>query len=963
MAEPSARARIVLSFGRFELVPSERLLTEDGVRVELGARSLAVLIALASHPNQALGKRELMAEVWPDVTVDEGALRFHMAALRKALGEGKDGARYIATLAGRGYCFVAPVTRSSLQPTVAAAPSAEANSIPARSVRMVGRSVGVREISAQLMASRFVTIVGPGGVGKTTVAIAVAHELLEDFAGDVVFVDLGTLSDPNMAPAFAASTLGVAVSSDDPLPGLIAHLRDKRMLLILDNCEHVIDAVARLAETIFMASPRLHILATSREALRIEGENVHWLGALGVPPDEPGLTAEAALTFPAIQLFVEHVTASGFPLELTDADAATAADICRKLGGVALAIELAAGRVQAYGLRQTALLLDRHFSLQWSGQRNAPPRQKTLQATLDWSYGLLSEFERGVFRRLAVFVGEFSLEAALAVLTGPTLPQAPLFAAFDSLAAKSLVSGRPIGATMRYRLLDTTRAYALAIPIEPSEFAALSARHAAHYRQWLEETGPEWANLSSAAELAPYVAGLGNVRAALEWGFGAAGDVEVGFRLAAAAAPVFLAISLLTECRRWSESALLAMTDATRGGSEEMRLQAALGLSLMFTKGNGEGARGALARGLELAERLDDLQYQLQLLGALHLFHERIGEFSHSLGFAERSASVARALGDPVAIAAAHSWLGISQHLMGNLAPAHFHLEKALASPRISKRFNTIQIGFEYHNRARITLARNLWLRGYPDQAALVARETIEEAAALEHPVTLCMALIWAVTVFVWRRDWHSVEETIDRFIRVADRHSLAPYQAAGRGVKGELSVRRGELAVGIAALRASLRALGADRYELLTSELVSALAEALSRAGEADEALATIERAIAEAERNGRGFTMPELLRIQGEILATRPRPDRRAAELCLERSLELSRRQGARGWELRAAVDLASLWAGEGRFFEAWELLRPVLAGFTEGAETSDLEAAKHLLATLGRRKPVDFKSSHGL
>ena len=645
------------------------------------------------------------------------------------------------------------------------------------------------------------------------------------------------------------------------------------------------------------------------------------------------------------------MNASGFPLALTDAEAGTAADICRKLDGVALAIELAAGRVQAYGLRQTALLLDRHFALQWPGQRNAPPRQKTLQATLDWSYSLLSEFERGVFRRLAVFVGELSLEAALAVLTAPSMHQAALFAAFDSLAAKSLVATRRIGATMRYRLLDTTRAYARAIPIEPSEFAALAARHAAHYRDWLERTAPEWANLSSAAERAPYVAGLGNVRAALEWSFGVDGDFEVGFRLAAAAAPVLLAISLLTECRRWSERALLASSEGTRDGAEEMRLRASLGLSLMFTKGNSEAARAALARGLELAQRLDDPQYQLQLLGALHLFHERIGEFGHSLGFAERSASVARALGDPVAVAAAHSWLGISHHLMGNLDAAHFHLEKALASPRVSTRFNTIQIGFEYHNRARITLARNLWLRGYPDQAARVARETVEEAAALQHPVTLCMALIWAVTVFAWRRDWPSVEETIARFVRVADRHSLAPYQAAGRGVRGELALRRGDLAAGIAALRASLEALGADRYELLTTELVSALAEGLSLAGETDEALATIERAIAEAERHGRGFTMPELLRIQGEILASPPRPDLSAARLCLQRSLELSRRQGARGWELRAAIDLASLLAGEGRLSEAQALLRQVFEAFTEGAETSDLKAAARWLGVSAR------------
>jgi DNA-binding winged helix-turn-helix (wHTH) protein len=321
--------------------------------VELGARTLDTLIALASRPNEVMGKRELMAEVWPDVTVEEGSLRFHIASLRKALGEGKDSARYIATLAGRGYCFVAPVARSSERATanVAVAGYApKANSLPARSMRMVGRSEVVRALSAQLVTSRFVTIVGPGGVGKTTVAVAVAHDLLEAFAGAIVFVDLGILNDPAMVCASLASMLGVSVQSDDTFPNLTAHLRDKRMLVILDNCEHVIDMAARVAAAIFTVSPELHILATSREPLRIEGEQVHRLMPLGVPPDDPGLTAPIALTYPAIQLFLERAAASGAPLDLTDANAVTVAHICRRLDGVALAIELAAGRVEAYGL-------------------------------------------------------------------------------------------------------------------------------------------------------------------------------------------------------------------------------------------------------------------------------------------------------------------------------------------------------------------------------------------------------------------------------------------------------------------------------------------------------------------------------------------------------------------------------------------------------------------------------------
>jgi predicted ATPase/DNA-binding winged helix-turn-helix (wHTH) protein len=947
MAKPGE----AISFGDFVLVSSTRFLTRAGVPVELGARTLDTLITLVSRANEIVSKHDLMTQVWPDVTVDEGSLRFHIASLRKALGDGKNGARYIVTEAGRGYCFVAPINRSSEQGDVPVRSVTRSPSVnlPSRLVGMIGRDEGVRLLSSQLLATRFVTIVGAGGVGKTTVAIAAGHELSDTFNGAVLFLDFGALNDPGLAATSLASMLGLSVQSVDPIPSLIAFLRDKHILLILDNCEHLIGAVASLAARVFANAPQVYILATSREALRVEGEQVHRLGPLALPPNDPGLSAEAVLGFPATRLFVERTRASGATIELTDQNARTIASICRKLDGVALAIELAAGRVEAFGLEETAALLDKRLALLWLGQRTAPPRQQTLQATLDWSFGLLSRFERLVLRRLVVFVGSFTLEAALTVVADETLDKGLVVDAIDSLVSKSMVATRPIGAMMRYRLLDTTRAYAREIDMDSVEHAALAQRHATYYRRWLESTGVDWPNLRTAAAKAPHLAALANVRAALEWCFGVDGNADMGVALAAAAAPVFLAMSLLTECHRWSEQAMTILNPDARRGLTEMQLQTALGLSMMYTKGNSEDVRVALERALRLAEQYGDSHYQLQLLGGLHLFHERIGEFSKSLIFAQRSEVVARGTGDPVAIAAAHSWLGISHHLMGNIGTAQMHLETALASPRISKTFNSMQIGFDYHNRARITLARNLWLRGYPDQAARVARETIEEAASLEHPVTLCMALIWAVTVFSWRRDWAEVETSIDRFIEHANRYSLAPYHPAGTGVKGELALRRGNVNDGIQSLRRGLDDLHAGRYELLTTELVSALAEGLALAGQSEEALTTINQAIDQAEEHGRLFTMPELLRIKAEILAGGERPDSLAVEDCLRRSLALSRRQASRAWELRNAIALAELWSARGRNDDARALLQPVHAQFTEGFDTADLKAAERLLTQL--------------
>src|SRR5262245_23602571 len=406
MATAAGQTKDGLSFGPFNLVVSERLLTKDGIPVELGARALDILIALISTPNEVVSKKDLMSRVWSDTTVEEGSLRFHMASLRKALGDGKNGARYITTLAGRGYCFVAPVTPAG-SPR-GSAPAATANfphaNLPNRLNRMVGRDDDVLKVSAQLTASRFVTIVGAGGVGKTTVAVAVAHHLLEAFAGSVLFVDLGMLSDPKLATTAVASMLGLSVRSDDVTPGLVAFLKAKRILLILDTCEHLVEAVAALAARIIETGPDVHILATSREALRVEGEHVYRLDALACPPDGPGITAADVQQFPATQLFVERAVAGGARLDVSDADASIVASICRKLDGVALAIELAARRVESHGLEQTAALLDQRLTLLWQGSRTAPPRQKTLHATLDWSYELLSDLERMVLRLLAIFV-------------------------------------------------------------------------------------------------------------------------------------------------------------------------------------------------------------------------------------------------------------------------------------------------------------------------------------------------------------------------------------------------------------------------------------------------------------------------------------------------------------------------------------------------------------------------------
>jgi predicted ATPase/DNA-binding winged helix-turn-helix (wHTH) protein/tetratricopeptide (TPR) repeat protein len=952
MMGPAAQARDVISFGPFYLIANERLLTKGGAPVELGARALDILIALASKPNEAVSKRDLLARVWPDVTVEEGSLRFHMASLRKALGDGKDGARYITTLAGRGYCFVAPVSRPQ-EPAAAPAPDhailPHAN-LPGRLPRMVGRADDVSAVAKLLAAERFVTIVGSGGVGKTTVAVAVAHDLVDAFAGAVLFVDLGLLSAPDLTVTAVASMLGLPVRTDDATPSLITHLRGKRMLLVLDTCEHLVDAVAPLASRIFAAAPQVHILATSREALRVEGEHVYKLEPLAVPPEDAALTASVAQTYPAIQVFIERAAAGGARLDFNDADAAVVAGICRKLDGVVLAIELAASRVGAYGLQQTATLLDQRLSLLWPGQRTAPPRQKTLHAALDWSYALLSDIERMVLRRLAVFVGHFTMDAALAIVTSERVDQSLVFGAIDSLVAKSMLATRPAGGMMRYRLLDTTRAYALDIGIADDELAALAVRHATYYRDWLLQVGAATPALSAAAERLPLLTGLNNVRAALEWCFGADGDTGMGVELAAAAAPVFLAMSLLPECHRWSERAIAALTDAMRGSVEEMHLQTALGMSLMFIHASSETARAALDRSLKIAEGRGDALAQLQVLGPLHMFHLRIGNFKPALHYAQRGVAASKTLEDPAARALAHALAGTSLHVVGDLGAAQAELETALLHGSGPQPSRTIYLGFDGQTLASIVLARTLWLQGRPAQALTRVRQTVEDADRKNHPVTLAITLIYAMSVLFWAGDLAAAEKHLDWFLAHAQRHSLAPYLAVGRGFRGRLAMLRGDARAGVEHLQACLAQFHATRYELLTTPLNIALAQGLAALGRGAEALALMDDTIGLSETNGDLVYMPELLRVKGDLLLACAPPCADDAEQCFRHSLEWSQRQGALAWELRAAIDYAGLLRDRGDPDAARALLQPVFKRFVDDAETADLKSAALLLADLG-------------
>jgi len=882
----------------------------------------------------------LIDRVCPNVIVDDGSLRYHISALRKSLRDGLDGSRYVINVAGRGYCFVASTTEPA---RAGSAPAGSAHAMPPRFTRMVGRDATVELISAQLMANRFVTLVGSGGIGKTTVAVSVGHGLAAEYDA-VCFADLGSLSDPRLAPNLLAASLGAVVHTDEVIPSLVRRLNDERTLLILDSCEHVIETVSILAEAIFEQAPAVHILATSREALRVKGEHVHRLASLDCPPTSDTLTAAQAITYSAARLFSDRV----FPMR--DEDAPIVARICNKLDGIPLAIELAAGRVETHGVEGVDALLGSRLSLLWQGRRTAPPRQQTLNATLEWSYDLLTEAEQSILRRLTPFVGAFTLEGAEHLARDDTIDPDVVVAAIARLVGKSLIVSDIDGRRLRHRLLDTTRAYLRGKLAEAGEAPMVARRHAEYFRQFLEKAGAETRAFSEGRVLGDYVEDVGNVRSALEWSFSEGGDAQLGIALAAAAAPLFLEMSLLTECQRWTAKALAAHAIEGSDARLEMELQTSLGLSLTLSEGPGAAAFDVLKRALGIAERLGDQSAQLRVIGSLHFSYIRIADFHGSVALAERALEIVARMDDPVVTSVVEWMLGVSYHSAGDQRRALSYCRSALVRPAASLRPDVMRFGFVHRFRALCALARTQWLLGAADEATDLARNTLEEAEALEHAATLCVALLGVFPVYLWIGDLAEAETIIERLMSCADKHSLTPYQTVAMGLRGQIAVRRGDAPTAIPLLSRCLQIMRSKRHLVRTSVFAGELAQAMATSGRLDEALATIDHAISEVEGRGGSFDMPELLRLKGSFVAATGASNLTAAADCFVRSLDLARSQGALSLELRTALSMARLRADQGDHAGARDVLAPVCARFTQGLGTADLVLARSLLDALG-------------
>lgn len=942
-AEASPEA---FSFGNFRIIPSARLLESNGKPKVLGSRAFDLLCLLVSRSGEVVGKTELMAKAWPGITVDESSLRFHITQLRRVLDDGQEEKTHISNVPGRGYCFVTPVTiglkdKSRAIHNVEKSDS-DVHNLPPRPERLIGRDIVIDGLLEHLKTRQFVTLRGHGGIGKTTVAVALAHRLVRSFRDGVRFIDFASLSDAQLVTATLASALGLIVPAGDPTVRLIEALRDREMFLIFDNCEHVVDAVAGLAEKIYRHAPAVTILATSRESLDAASEFVFELTPLDLPPQDLENTPTTA-EYSSMRLFIECATAAGYIGPISKSDAETIAKICRKLDGVPLAIELVASRLSAHSLMEIDELIGGRLRLAWPGRRTSHQRHQSLSAALDWSFDLISPEERRLLEYFSVFPATFTLQGALA-LAGDLAEPNVILKLVEQLVAKSLVAGTSRVGQARFRLLETTRAYASEKLDAANATRIAKLRHANYVLAALrprtyESSGARPGGWNFRSEL------LSDARAALDWAYSENGFADIRVPLAAVCTRLFVELELLEECRLWAKRAIGEVDDGLSYNGAKIELLWAFGHAAMFTERNSQKCEAALRKGLELAQAVGDLENQFRLLSRLHAFYRRTGERTRLLEVALLADNVAKKIKDPAAFARAYTYLGIAYHLNGDQKLAR---EKLEVGERSDAAIPTIPIDhFAYPRGTHIMSCTNLWLLGRPDQALEVANRLVQ--IHLNPDLAMhCAGLCFAARVYRWVGDLDALEEATDRLADHARKHGFGPFQNASVALRGELLIARGAVNEGVELLKTSLPRLLADRLELYSGAAAISLVEGMMAQARPMDALSSIQARIEAVTAQGDSWEMPELLRVRGEVRWKCG--DAAGADEDLANAMALADRQSALSWKLRTGISRARLSAGARSIADSILELSQTYARFEEGFDTADLTTARGILDDFG-------------
>ena len=785
------------AFGAYVLHPAARRLEKGGVPAALGGRALDILILLVARAGEIVSHQELQNTVWPNLLVEQSSLRVQMNLLRKALGENDEGGHFIINIAGRGYCFVAPVQRTLTEQSIGAADSEAA--LP-KLKPLVGREQAVRGVIARLIEKRFVTLVGTGGVGKTAVAVAAADALLPAFGGAVYFLDLGEVTSPHAAHVMLGrAALRRVVVAEGAVQGLADSLRDKRMLIVLDCCDHISGAMGELAATLLRETAEIHVLATSRERLGGDGEMIIPLPPLAYPRDAETLPAESLAEYAGVRLLADLVRRPGTPIAPNDADLRALADMTRQLDGMPLALELAAASIAQNGIAQTASMIDSRFALFMTNPHTTMPRHASLSAALEWSYGQLTMEQKIVFRCLSVFAGSFTMEGVRHVAADVDLDAPTTAAAAMRLLAKSMITQEAGVESLRYRMLDTTRAFALSKLLTLGEGDLVRRRHAAFMARYLASAnanvrGPSLGRRSEGLE-----ANIHNIRAALEWCFSAHGDTILGARLAAASAHIFMTLWLHAEGLNWSLRALSSLDKECVGTQLELDVRIAI-IVTANEPNTFHHVPAQLPAIIKLADRHEDHVWRAEARAIDCMSMAEFRPIKETVENARFVRDISLLSGDMPTRLLGDWLLGLAYHLRGNLSEVGPLCASAatFAFSEESVFFSGTQAGAQ--TGAIGSLARTLWLQGKPDAALRVARDAVIRLAGVAHTAILRK---FFVPLFIWCGAFEDAEKLL------SNAHEETAHEidvGTAYMFAGALSLARGNLDHAVSALAGGAR-------------------------------------------------------------------------------------------------------------------------------------------------------------
>jgi len=934
-----------VAFGPFRVYGRSRQLFCGSEEVRLGGRATDVLLALARKKGEVVTKEELFAAAWPGIAVHESNLKVTVASVRRALREHSPGHEFIITVVGRGY-WLGGDPRPETAADRAEAPAVAGSSLPELGT-VIGRGAEIASLRERLASNRLTTVAGPGGIGKTTVAVAAAQLFEDDGVGSVTFVDLARVASGEFVASSLAAALGVRSDGEDMLQAIASILAPRKALMVFDTCEHVLNAVAHICDVLLAKTAHVRILATSRQVLRARGEEVLWLAPLEVPPPDHAGTAQDVLRYSAIQLIAARAfETSGYRLD--DRDAPTIAEICRRLDGVPLAIELVSSRMAGRNAETVLEELDDGFRMLKRGSPGGPARQETLLLTLEWSYALLTRDEALVLRALAIFAGSFDTDSVVGVLAGHDLSPVAAFDAVAGLRAKSMISVDQTSGELRHRLLDSTRAFAGDLLASHGELAAVSANHAKLQLEILGRASAEHATMPAGKWHATYGGQADDLRKAIDWALVRGGDRPLGVQLVAAGLPLWHELSLADESRRNCERALAAYesigcTDAP------LKLKLVVGLATANTYLAAEplSTIALFESAIQLARETADPGAECRALGALATCQALPGDQGAVTETLKMMRQAAVRTNDRSALWEYEQLCAVLDVHRCRFAAAHARLERLRAE--MQDHAEGAVPSFQVHQRTNVEvqLGAICWLMGKPGRAADIIENTAREAMERGHGVTLIHCLSRGI-IFVMCEchEYDKATSYTELLRRAVYRHGMPVWlpivECYAATIEAHVGVRRSPR-----RLWAAFESLREAAARVAHHSYFATLANAMIAIEQVEDA-ARIIAYIFQTEPSRWRWVLPEFLRLRAATERAAGRDG--AAEATLREALKVADEIGGVAWKLRSAHDLAVLLKDRGASADARQVLMPVYGQFSDGFNSGDLRSVGRLLEQLG-------------